>query len=95
MFKIGQRLLSLVQIEAAVNCAAAVTVAYDNAKVSGGSVEWSDVDLAHEYAKTALNKPRAPRLTASDRSLLQMQQELEAFLHAGQEVDLAAGGHRA
>ena len=43
LFKVGERMLTVAQIEAAVNCAAALAVAYRRAELCG-SIDWSDVD---------------------------------------------------
>lgn len=44
------------QVQAAMTAAALLVRAYEAGKLAGGSVEWSDVDDAHEAARRALGR---------------------------------------
>lgn len=57
LFKVGERMLTVAQIEAAVGAALALVDAYDEGERSGGSVSWEAIDSAHALALCVKQPP--------------------------------------
>jgi hypothetical protein len=68
------------QIGAAMLCAGMLKRAYARGKKNGGSVDWEDLDMAHERALVAMQKPRPlkPRKTKLLKILVDLAPPLKA-----------------